>query len=172
VARRQAQAARATAALHEHARGPAITAGIDAGIRGDNDTLFPYGRVGAAFSIPLWDGGAESGRARAANAQADEALARSRELEAALAQQRALAQSDLQNAAQRLRIAEQLLALAEHQLRGAEEKYQTGVGTLDPVLEAQSEMWRAQQEVLSAKLLRIDATLRLASSGTPSGARP
>jgi outer membrane protein TolC len=172
VARRQAQAARATAALHEHAGGPVITASIDAGIRGANDTLLPNFHIGAAFSMPLWDGGAESGRARAANAQADEAMARSRELEAALAQQRALAQSDLQSAAERLRIAEQLFALAEQQLRGAEEKYQTGVGTLDPVLEAESEMWRAGQEVLSAKLLRIDATLRLASPGTPSAVGP
>jgi outer membrane protein TolC len=172
VARRQAQAARANAALHELARNPAITASIDAGVRGQNDTLFPYGHVGAAFSVPLWDGGAESGRARTASAQADEAMARSRELDAALVQQRALAQSDLQSAAERLRIAEQLFALAEQQLRGAEEKYQTGVGTLDPVLEAQSELWRAQQEVLSAKLLRIDAMLRLASTGTPSAVRP
>ncbi len=99
-------------------------------------------------------------------------MARSRELDAALAQQRAIAQSDLQSAAERLRIAEQLFAIAEQQLRGAEEKYQTGVSTLDPVLEAQSETWRAQQEVLSAKLLRVDATVRLASPGTSSAVRP
>ncbi len=161
VLRRKAEAARALSRMYEQRRAPAITASAEAGIRGQSDDLFTYYRVGGQLTIPLWDGGAESGRARAAGAQADEAIAQSRELESALAGARALAQSDLENAADRLRIARRLAEVAARQVADAKERYEQGVGTLDAVLEAQGEQRRAEQEIGSARVLRLDAALRL-----------
>jgi outer membrane protein TolC len=154
-------------ALFKHARarergaGPELIAQANLGVRGQNELFAPYYDVTLAFSMPLWDGGAGAGRARAEQARAAATLAESRELDGALRVERALALSDFESARKRALLCEKLHALALQRLSGAAERYDAGSATFEVVLDAEDEPTRAEQELYSARLARAEAALRL-----------
>ena len=156
---RDAALARARAASLE--RAPTLAAAAEAGIRGQSDELFPAYRAAVTLVVPLWDGGAQSARAAAARAQADELSARGRELRDRQESARARAQSELASAALRIAAAERLRAAAATLASDAEERHRLGEGPVEPVLEARATLARAEHEVLLAKLARAEAVLRL-----------
>ena len=159
--RKQADASFKRARARERSVGPEVTGQANLGVRGQNDLFAPYYDVTVQFSMPLWDGGAGNGQLRAEQARAAGVLAESRELEGALKMERALAQSDYDNARQRVFLSEKLRALALERLSGAAERYDAGSATFDVVLDAEDELARAEQELYGARLARAEAALRL-----------
>jgi outer membrane protein TolC len=159
--RRQADAAFKSARARERSALPELNAQANLGLRGQNELVAPYYDLTVALAVPLWDGGAGSAQARAEQARAAATLAETRELEGALKIERALAQSEFDNARQRVQLSEKLYALALGRLRGAGERYDAGTATLDVVLDAEDELARAEQELNGARLTRAEAALRL-----------
>lgn len=157
----QRDAALATARAAELGRAPTLAAAAEAGIRGQSEELFPAYRAGVTLVVPLWDGGAMSARAAAARAQAAELSARSRELRDKKRAVKSRAQSEVAGAAARLAAAERLRAAAAKLAGDAEERYRLGDGPVEQVLEARTQLARADHEVLLAKLARAEAALRL-----------
>lgn len=131
------------------------------GVHGQNTSLFPNYSVGLGLSVPLWDGGADNASARAARARADAVDAKIREHQLAQDQERQEAALDASNAAQRLAMAEALLASTTAQLEEAEARYDLGGGGIEPIAVARAMMRRAQTELLLAKIARVEAALRV-----------
>ncbi len=169
---RQREAALSLVRMHERGRAPDLTATIAAGVRmqtqpgadsGVNtNTFFPLYAAGINIAMPLWDGGLSSASVASAKAKADELEAQLKTLEQRREQQRKQAVLDVQNAQERLDIAEQLLGVCKQRLTDVEAGYELAASTLDQIAQARSLLRRAQTEVLMARLSRAEAHLRWA----------
>lgn len=154
-------AARATARMHDHESAPVLSAGAEAGIRGQTTDVFPAYRAFLSLSVPLWDGGAGNARAASARAEAAALEAEVREQRAALTSAQKRARVDYDNAVERVRLSESLLVLAAARARDAEARYDIGNEKIEIVLEASVALLRAQRELLLAKVARAGATLQM-----------
>lgn len=154
-------AARATVRMREHESSPVLSVGAEAGVRGQTFDVFPAYRAFLSLSVPLWDGGATDARAAAARADAAALEAEAREERATLATTQKRARVDLDNAGERVRLAEYLLVIAGTRARDAEARYDIGNEKVEIVLEANVALLRAQRELLLAKVARAGAALQL-----------
>jgi outer membrane protein TolC len=155
----QGDAARAMASMYDHLHAPVIGGDAQVGVRAQNPIIggglsgvFPMYRVGVSVSIPLWDGGSASANANIARAQAAELEARAREVSRARLTARGRAQADAVAAEERLRIARDLLALSDTQVREAQERYELAGGRVEAVAEAHAMRRRANMEIVLAEI--------------------
>jgi cobalt-zinc-cadmium efflux system outer membrane protein len=118
--------------------------------------------VGLTFAVPLLDGGRQDAQASQLRATAAELDARAREVQAARDAEDARAEADRASAEGRLAIAEELVEACETRLRQAEERYDLGAGSIEPIAEARTVLLRARSEVVLARVDRAGALLRLA----------
>jgi len=169
---RQREAALSVVRMHQRERAPDFTATIAAGVRmqtqpgadsgAPTNTLFPLYAAGLNVAMPLWDGGLSSASVASAKAKADALAAEISALEKQRGQERKQAALDVQNAQERLDIAQQLLEVCKQRLTDVEAGYELAASTLDQIAQARAMLRRAQTEVLMAKLSRTEAHLRLA----------
>jgi multidrug efflux system outer membrane protein len=141
----------------------------------DLDTLEGWS-VGGTLSVPLFNGGAQHGRIRAARAQRDIAihtynqtlLDASSEVHSALARDR--------EETTRREAVDRQLAAAELVHAEAIERYLAGIDTFLNVLTAQTSLQQAQLNSISAHRTvlssRIDLFVALGGASAPSGATP
>jgi outer membrane protein len=165
---RQRDAAQATASMYDRQRAPVIGADAQVGVRAQNAVVggalsgvFPMYRVGVSVSVPLWDGGSASANANLARAQAEELAARSRELSQARQIDRSQAEVATTLAQDRLRIARELLALADTGVRDAEERYAQAGGRIEAIAEANAMRRRANAEIVLAEVAAARARYTL-----------
>src|SRR6185436_1977845 len=122
----------------------------EAGARGQMSNVFPAYRASVSLAIPIWDGGAAAAQAARAREEAASLDAKEREHRAFVKAERARARHDWAGAAERLRLAESLYALAAARSRDAEERYSLGEGKIESVLETGAVLSRAEREVVLA----------------------
>jgi outer membrane protein TolC len=159
--RKQRVSALASARYYEHGTAPVLSGTAEAGVRGQTENVFPAYRAMVSLAIPIWDGGAAEAQAAHAREEAAVLDAKERELRSLVKAERARAWNDWVGAAERLRLAESLYALASARSRDAEERYNLGEGKIESVLEAGTAVSRAEREVVLAKIYRADAAIRL-----------
>jgi outer membrane protein len=159
---RQRDAALSAAQAADRARAPALEAGAEIGVQGQDTDVFPAYRAGVSLSIPIFDGGAQSALADQRRADARGLEARRQRLEQQIEAQRRAAESALLSAGEELRMSLGLLATAEALLEEAEDHYRSGSDTLERVLSAQRSLVQARREVLTSKLDNARARLELA----------
>jgi cobalt-zinc-cadmium efflux system outer membrane protein len=159
--RSQRASALAMARYYEHGTTPVLTGTAEAGVRGQSEHVFPMYRALVSLVIPLLDGGSSAAQAARARGEAASLDAKEREYRALVKSERARAWNDWVGAAERLRLAESLYALAATRSRDAEERYNVGDGKIESVLETGAGLARAEREVVLAKIYRADAALRL-----------
>lgn len=126
-----------------------------------------YGQAGPAISLPIFQGGALSGRYRGARATYDEAVANYdrtvvnayREVADALTGQRALAD--------RLALSRQALADSEEAYAVARQRYRGGLSTYLDVLTSEERLLQARRAVanLAARIFAVDIALVRALGG-------
>lgn len=131
--------------------------------------LTPRWAVGAALSMPLFDGGNRHGRLSAARAKVSEAAAlraRAEDDLRLLVEQRYLS---LEDARRRTGVAEQTIALTTESLRMQRVAFAEGLGRSVDVSSAENALANAQLALLAAQ---FDATLTYASLMALVGRRP
>jgi outer membrane protein len=159
---RQRDAALSAAQAADRARSPALEAGAEIGVQGQDSDVFPVYRAGVSLSIPIFDGGAQSAVADQRRADARGLEARRQRLEQQIEAQRRAAENALLSAGEELGMSLGLLATAEALLQEAEDHYRSGSDTLERVLSAQRSLVQARREVLTSKLDNARARLELA----------
>jgi outer membrane protein TolC len=159
--RRQRASALAMARYYEHGTAPVLSGVAEAGVRGQLENVFPAYRMSVSLAIPLLDGGAAAAQTARAREEAAQLDAKEREYRTFVKAERTRARNDWVGAAERLRLAESLYALAAARARDAEERYNLGEGKIEAVLETGAGLSRAEREVILAKIYRADAALRL-----------
>jgi outer membrane protein TolC len=169
---RRRDAALAAALAEEHTNSPILGAALDAGVRGQDQHVFPYYQLGVNLAVPLWDGNVASTRAVISREEAAAVGAEVRERRAALLTEHERARKDGANANERLRIAEMLRTIAQDRARDARDRYDLGEGKLEPVLDAQAMEVSAEREVVLAKIARTDAAFRLEKWSSAKALRP
>lgn len=163
--RKQRISVLAMARYYEHGTAPVLTGIAEAGVRGQMENVFPAYRTSVSLAIPIWDGGAASAQAARAREEAAMLDAKEREYRTLVKTERLRARNDWIGAAERLRLAESLYALAAARARDAEERYTLGEGKIEAVLETGAGLSRAEREVVLAKIYQADAVLRLEMPG-------
>jgi outer membrane protein TolC len=161
---RRRDAASAAADAHGYPYAPIVAIGANAGVSGQTINVFPLYQVALSVTVPILDGGAESAAQATAAAQASELSAQARELRGRVAAGNERARVAFERSAQRLELAQKLVAAAEEGVRHAEDQQQLGSGSFDDVVTAKLRVSRAKIEVLNARLERAKAVLDL--SGT------
>ncbi|HEY6556265.1 MAG TPA: TolC family protein, partial [Polyangiaceae bacterium] len=159
------QAALATARAHEHVWYPILSAEGQAGVRGQDDQLFPAYQVGVNLTVPIWDGGAESARAEMARAEAMALQHQSKQTQYAISARRRSLQRVYRSTAERVQLAEQVRSLVAEELRNAEERYTLGRGAIEAVLDARGALTRADSDLLITRLGRAEAAMNLEAEG-------
>jgi outer membrane protein TolC len=158
---RRRNAALAVARSHDHGFAPIISGLAEAGVRGQEQKVFPAYRIAVSLSIPLLDGGEEAAQRKAAKAQSEELTGHAAELARTLSNEEASARTDYRNANAQVEAAEQLQAVSAAAVRDAEDRYQLGGGGLDGIIDARQRWTAASLDVLHARGARAEAVLRL-----------
>jgi outer membrane protein TolC len=161
VLERRRDAATATADAHGSPFAPVLSAGAEAGLRGQASTPFPLYQVGVALSVPLLDGGLEAASASLASSQATELSAMAREARGRVALAETRARQSLERAGRRLTLAQKLVAAGEQALKHARDQQELGAGGFDAVVRAKLEVARGRLEVFAARLEHARAVLEL-----------
>jgi outer membrane protein TolC len=157
----EAEAASATAHSQKRQNAPVITAGVEAGVRGQESVVFPAYRVGLALAMPLWNGRVAQAQARASAAEAERLRAEARSTEQTAHANRVAAAADWRKAHQQVARAEDLRQLARQMVSEAEQRYQLGAADLAVIGEARAQLLSAELRLLAAKGARAAAALRL-----------
>jgi len=140
----------------------ALLAGkIEVGAFGSDIVLFPAYEAGLNLTVPLWDGGAQTARERAASADLHVAQEALKALEAlGEVQIRSEAQRSADAAASaELAAAEQWLGMAQAAVPRAEMELEAGRVTIEAVPKARAVVRLAQLAVIRGQLLRLAARL-------------
>lgn len=152
AAEAQVKAAQASADAVRAAGKPsiALTASTN---QSNNGGLSSHGSsLGVSVSVPLFSGYAPTYRVRAAEAQVEVRNAQLERLRSQVALDVWNAYQNLLSATQALRTTADLLDSASQAQRMTQGRYQTGVGTMLDVLNAQSALANAQQQSIQASL--------------------
>lgn len=168
VLERRGTAERESARAHERSDAPQLKASAEAGVRGQEEELFPVYGLMLSLSVPLWDGGTTDAEADAARARASAADARLAELHAEQASRHRDAEARRAAALERLHLAEQFLTLARQRLDEAEARYDAGLAPLQELRDARANQHRARTEFVLARALGAQARLDLASWPGPA----
>lgn len=156
----EATAAEATAEGVARSKRPVVSTLVEAGARGQADSLFPAYRVALTVGVPLWDGGVAAAQERASRARANTLRADANTQRRARADERDLARLDFTRAGEQVRILERLQRLAERDLERARESYKLGGSDLRSLADARERVSSAEAQVLTAKAERASAWLR------------
>ena len=134
------------ASAEKAARYPVISAVGAAGISPIHDTQIPdhYAAAGVVLSMPLFAGGYYSARQHEAELRADAALEAVRDAENNVIRDVRIAWLNTQNAFERLRITEQLLANARQSYTLAEASYSAGISSIVEFNQAEVSLISAQ----------------------------
>ena len=140
---------------------PVLDAGLEVGVQGQNESVFPVYRAALTLTVPLWDGGAQSAQAAVHRAEAEGISAQRRVRQLTLERQTLAAERRWDAATSGLQLSLELLKVAEQLLTESEDHYRSGSDTLERVLSAQRSLVQARREVLSARLETARARLDL-----------
>lgn len=140
----------------------ALLAGkIEVGAFGSDIVLFPAYEAGLNLTVPLWDGGAQTARERAAAADlhaAQEALKAAEGLGEVQIRSEAQRSADAAASAE-LAAAEQWLSMAQAAVPRAEMELEAGRVSIEAVPKARAVVRLAQLAVIRGQLLRLAARL-------------
>jgi outer membrane protein TolC len=157
----QRDAARQEAQMHRKSRVPMLAIIGQTGVAGVNERVFPMYRLGLNLAVPLWDGGRAIAMAHAADAQANELDARTRDAHVVLNDERQQALLDRKHAEEQLTLANSLVAVSEKRVEQAETSYNLGASDLEAVADARVALRDAQSRLVQIQIARTDAILRL-----------
>jgi outer membrane protein TolC len=155
------RAASADARRLERADAPLLAGALSAGVRAQDEHVFPAYAVGLSFSLPLLDGGGADAAADAARARAGAIAAELQAERERRRNDRDRAELDRDNARAQLETASALLEVVTQRVSEAEQSYELGATGLEPVAQARALLRRAQTEVVHARLAQAEAALRL-----------
>jgi outer membrane protein TolC len=155
------QAALSAARAADRAGAPVLDGAMEAGVQGQNTTLFPIYRASVTLTVPIWDGGARTAQAAVHRAEAEELDAQHRVRQLAFDREEQAADRRSRAAVESLRLSLELLAIAEQMLTQAEDHYRSGSDTLERVLAAQRSLVQARREVLTARVETARTRLEL-----------
>jgi outer membrane protein len=155
------RAASAVAQRLERADAPLLAGALSAGVRTQDKRVFPAYAVGLSFSLPLLDGGGADAGADAARARAGAIAAELQVEREQRRNDRDRAELDRDNARAQLETASALLEVVTQRVTEAEQSYELGATSLEPVAQARALLRRAQTEVVHARLAQAEAALRL-----------
>lgn len=156
-----------TRALHALAESEdsadAVTVGgrIQAGVRGQDDRVFPAYEASLRVTVPLWDGGLSSARADEQVANAEEASARAQALRADRDLERRRLLAALRHANEAVRLGEELVRSAQTGLAQTEERFGRNAQGFALISAAGEALRLAQQQLIAAKATRALTVLRL-----------
>lgn len=158
---RERDAALAAGRKSDRARAPVLAATGDAGVRGQQTSLFPTYRAGISLEVPLLDGGAASAGGDVARARAAElgALARNATLRAR--REEAAVRAELAALDAAIAGARALVTAAEARLASAEAGLSAGAALVEGVVEARARVTSARVDLLALRVERATAVLRL-----------
>jgi outer membrane protein TolC len=147
--------------MHRKSRVPTLAIIGQTGLAGVNERVFPMYRLGLNLAVPLWDGGRAVAMAHAADAQANELDARTRDAHVVLNDERQRALLDRKHAEQQLTLANSLVAVSERRVEQAQTSYDLGASDLEAVADARVALRDAQSRLVQIQVARTDAILRL-----------
>jgi len=135
----------------------------------DNSSVSDSGyAAGVTISFPLWDGGGTAARARQARAEVASSQAASDNAKQQVGLEVQQAYLNVVEADQRIATAEKLVAQAEENHRIAQGRYESGVGPMIDVVDAQTALTAARTSYAQA---RYDAHVTRARLDLASGRR-
>lgn len=130
-----------------------------AGVRGQQDRLFPVYRAAISAQVPLWDGGGRRAREAALRAQAADLTAQAR----AKRQRRKARATDLRalqtGLDDEIAVAQQVVALSEQVLGQKRQSLELGAADFEDLSAAQSQLVSAELELLQSQLERLRVRL-------------
>lgn len=121
----------------------------------------PSYQVQIGLTVPLWDPRSQSFVVDEAIAQAESLEAAAREQALTTSHAEAESRQRLTDVEAEIRLAEQVVEGTRRAAAGAEERFRIAGGGIDPVLNAQARARSAEDELMRARLERLDAVLRL-----------
>jgi outer membrane protein TolC len=147
---------------------PLVTGGVETGVRGQADALFPVYRAGVALSMPIWDAGASRAAAERALAQASEASALAQEARAEDALRWDRARVMLQSSEAAVVLASRLSVVASHALEKAQERQTLQPDHVRELIVARQRRTRADLALLEARVERLRTVLGLTAETSGS----
>lgn len=126
------------------------------------EVALPTRSVGLRLDLPLFDGGRTRAQVQAAASRARQAELEYHDLRAGIEKEVRQALENLATREQQVRAAQQVLALAEHELLLAEDRFKNGVADNIEVVNAQTALENARQTLISSLTLFHMARLNLA----------
>lgn len=166
AAREQARRSGYLVTAAQAERAPSLIGMADVGLSGNlpDSGARTTGSIGAGLSVPLFAGGAIRGRVAAAKAEKSRADARLADAAVQVEEDVRLAYEHLSQAARQVSAAELTRALAEQELKMAEDRYEAGTGDNVAVVTAQAELAHARSDFVASLAGEYDARIDLAAA--------
>jgi outer membrane protein len=159
--RLEREAALRRARVRERVHRPELRAGLNAGVLGQLEQVFPSYNAGLRFAVPLWDGGEGRAAAVAERAEAAELEASMREHQRAWKLTSAHAEQTAREADTRVELAREVETLARERLEQVTDQHELGAATAEAVAEARAVARRARAEVVVSRVARAAIALGL-----------
>jgi TolC family type I secretion outer membrane protein len=173
-ARAAIEAAHAAVRVAGSATKPALFATVGTDWASNPPTTDSGWTTGLALSFPLWDGGGTAARVRQARAQVESAQASHDSAKQEVGLEVEQAYLNVLEADQRVVTAEKLVAQAEENYRIARGRYESGVGPMIDVVDAEAALTMARTDYAQARydaqVTRARLDLAVGSRFRPEGA--
>jgi outer membrane protein len=173
-ARAAIEAANAAVKVAGSTTKPALFATVGTDWASNSTTTDSGWTTGLALSFPLWDGGGTAARVRQARAQVESAQAAYDNVKQQVGLEVQQAYLNVVEADQRVATAEQLVAQAEENYRIARGRYESGVGPMIEVVDAETALTAARtgyaQARYDAQVTRARLDLAVGNRFRPEGA--
>jgi len=168
------EAARAAVRVAGSATSPALFATVRTDWASNSTTPDSGWTAGLSLGFPLWDGGGTAARVRQARAQVDSAQAAYDSVKQQVGLEVQQAYLNVVEADQRVATTEQLVAQAEENYRIARGRYESGVGPMIDVVDAETTLTAARTDYAQvrydAQVTRARLDLAVGSRFRPEGA--
>ena len=168
------EAARAAVRVAGSATRPALFATVGTDWASNSTTPDSGWTAGLSLSFPLWDGGGTAARVRQARAQVESAQASYDSVKQLVGLEVQQAYLNVVEADQRVATTEQLVAQAEENYRIARGRYESGVGPMIDVVDAETALTAARTDYAQARydaqVTRARLDLAVGSRFRPEGA--
>lgn len=147
-------------------RAPSLTASANIGLSGNQPDggARTTGSIGAGLSLPIFSGGAITGRIDEAGSVREQSAARLADIRVQVEEDVRLAYQDSQEAAQEAQAAAQTVELAQQELRMSQDRYGAGTGDNIEVVTAQAELAQARDGYVASLAKLQDARVNLAAA--------
>lgn len=167
----QSRLAELSAERAEREGGPWLGLNATAGVRGQQDSLFPVYRAAVTARVPLWDGGGRDARAEALRARAAELRLQARAKQQGMELRGARLRAQLLGLAEEIAMARQVVVLSERVVEQRRESLELGASDFEHLAAAQNQRVTAELELLASRLERLRVRLECRGWGGCSPAK-